>query len=157
MITHTRTSLVAQTVKHLPTLWVTRVQSLGWGYLLEKEMATHSRILSWKIPWTEEPGRLQSMRLQKVGHDLATSLSLAQEIDLTRSLICFWGNCSTKLTISCDCLYLPSNPHPFLPVSNQGKVGYKSCESPGRVIHFTAYLRYGCRGQWHSRSSWDLK
>ena len=56
-------------VKHLPTVWETWVQSLGWEDLLEKETATHSSILSWKISWTEEPGRLQSMGLQRVGHD----------------------------------------------------------------------------------------
>ena len=55
---HDKTSLVAQTVKRLPTMWETRVQSLGWEDLLEKEMATHSSILAWKIPWMEEPGRL---------------------------------------------------------------------------------------------------
>ena len=54
-------SLVAQTVKRLPTMWKTQVQSLGWEDLLEKEMATHSNILAWKIPWTEKPGRLQSI------------------------------------------------------------------------------------------------
>ena len=58
-----------QTVKHLPTVWETWVQSLGWEDLLEKEMATHSSILAWKIPWMVEPGRLQSMGLQRVGHD----------------------------------------------------------------------------------------
>ena len=63
------TSLVAQTVKHLPTTWETWVQSLGWKDLLEKEMSTHSSILAWKIPWMEEPGRLQSMGSQRVGHD----------------------------------------------------------------------------------------
>ena len=47
---------MAQTVKHLPTMWETWVQSLGWEDLLEKEMATHSSILTWEIPWTEEPG-----------------------------------------------------------------------------------------------------
>ena len=51
------TSLVAQTVKHLPTMWETRVQSLDWEDLLEKEITTHSSILAWKIPWMEEPGR----------------------------------------------------------------------------------------------------
>ena len=56
-------------VKHLPTMWETGVQSLGGEDLLEKEMATHSSILAWKIPWTEEPGRLQSMGSQRVGHD----------------------------------------------------------------------------------------
>ena len=55
------TSLVAQIVKRLPTMWETRVQSLGREDPLEKEMATQSSTLAWKIPWTEEPGRLQSM------------------------------------------------------------------------------------------------
>ena len=67
-------SLVAQTVKCMPTIQETWVQSLGWKDLLEKEMATHSSILTWKIPWTEEPARLQSMGSQRVGHDRATSL-----------------------------------------------------------------------------------
>ena len=64
-----QSSLVAQTVKHLPTMRETRVQSLGWEDLLEKEMATHSSILAWKIPWMEGPGGLQSMGSQRVGHD----------------------------------------------------------------------------------------
>ena len=55
-------SLVAQTVKHLPAMRETRVLSLGWGDPLEKEMAPHSSTLTWKIPWMEEPGGLQSMR-----------------------------------------------------------------------------------------------
>ena len=54
-------------VKHLLTMQETRVQSLGWEDLLEKEMATHSSILAWRIPWMEDPGRLQSMRSQRVG------------------------------------------------------------------------------------------
>ena len=54
-------SLVAQTVKNLPAMQETRVQSLGREDPPEKEMATHSSILAWRIPWTEEPGRLQSM------------------------------------------------------------------------------------------------
>ena len=66
------TSLVVQMVKHLPTMRETPVQSLGWEDLLEKEMATHSNILAWKIPWTEEPGRLQSMESQRVRYDWAT-------------------------------------------------------------------------------------
>ena len=71
----TRTSLVAQIVKHLPTTWETQVQSLGWEDLLEKEMATHSSILAWKIPWTEEAVRLQSMGSRRVRQDSVTSLS----------------------------------------------------------------------------------
>ena len=69
------TSLVAQMVKHLPTMRETRVQSLGREDLLEKEIATLSSILAWKIPWTAEPGGLQSMGSQRVGHDWMTSPS----------------------------------------------------------------------------------
>ena len=58
-----------ETVKHLPTMWETWVQSLGWEDLLEKEMATHFSILDRKMTWTEEPGRLQSMGSQRVGQD----------------------------------------------------------------------------------------
>ena len=64
-----RTSPVAQMVERLPTTRETWVQSLGWEGLLEKEMATHSSILTWKIPWTEEPGRLHPMGSQRVRHD----------------------------------------------------------------------------------------
>ena len=56
-------------VKRLSTMRETQVRSLGWEDPLEKEMAIHSRIMAWKIPWTEESGRLQSMRSQRVGHD----------------------------------------------------------------------------------------
>ena len=56
-------------------MWETWVQSLGWKDPLEKEMATHSSTLAWKLPWMEEPGGLQSMGSQRVGHDWATSLS----------------------------------------------------------------------------------
>ena len=62
-------------VKHLPTMRETEVQSLVWEDLLEKEMATSSSILAWKIPWMEEPSRLHSVGSQTVGHDQATSLS----------------------------------------------------------------------------------
>ena len=62
-------SLVAQSVKNLPAVQETQVRSLGWEDPLEKEMATHSSILAWKISWTEEPGGLQSMGSQRVRHD----------------------------------------------------------------------------------------
>ena len=62
-------SLVAQTVKNLPGMQETQVGSLGWEDPLEKEMATHTSILAWRIPWTEKPGGLQSMGSQRVGHD----------------------------------------------------------------------------------------
>ena len=63
------TSLVAQTVKRLSTARETWVRALGWEDSLEKEIAIHSSTIAWKIPWTEKPGRLQSMGSQRVGHD----------------------------------------------------------------------------------------
>ena len=69
-------SLVAQRVKRLPAVQETWVRSLGQEDPLEKEMATHSSTLAWKTPWTEKPGRLQSMGSQRVGHSLVTSPSL---------------------------------------------------------------------------------
>ena len=62
-------SLVAQSVKNLPAVQESCVRSLGWEDPLEKEMATHSSILTWRIPWTEKPGRIKSMGSQRVGHD----------------------------------------------------------------------------------------
>ena len=62
-------SLLAQMVKNLPTVQETQVQSVGWENPLEKEMATHSSILACRIPWTEEPGGLQSTGSQRVRHD----------------------------------------------------------------------------------------
>ena len=62
-------SLVAQRLKRLPPMRETQVRSLGREDALEKEMVIHSSILAWRIPWTEKPGRLQSVGLQRVGHD----------------------------------------------------------------------------------------
>ena len=66
-------SLVAQVVKNPPARQETRVRSLGWEDTLEKGMANHSSILAWEIPWTEKPGGLQPMGLQRVGHDWVTN------------------------------------------------------------------------------------
>ena len=62
-------SLGGQTVRNLSAMWETQVRFLCWEVPLEKGMATHSSILAWRIPWTEEPSRLQSMGSQRVGHD----------------------------------------------------------------------------------------
>ena len=86
-------SQVAQMVKCLPAMRETQVQSLGREDPLEKEMATHSSTLAWKIPWMEEPGRLQSTGSQRIGHHWETSLSLS--VCLTKTVpsrtkfICF--------------------------------------------------------------------
>ena len=68
-----KTLLVTQKVKNLPAIWETQVHCLGWEDSLEKEMATHSRILPWEISGTEEPSRLQSTGVTKIKHNLATT------------------------------------------------------------------------------------
>ena len=69
MLLWSKVSQVAQTVKNLPAVWEIWVKSLGQEDSLEKGMAAHSSILAWRIPWTEEPGGLQSMGPKRVGHD----------------------------------------------------------------------------------------
>ena len=94
-------------VKRLSTMRETRVQSLGWEDPLEKEMAIHSSTHAWKIPWTEEPGRLQSMGLQRVGHDWATSLCHTSD---NYTLFISWarGTSFQSLLLLLDLLSLPS-------------------------------------------------
>ena len=75
-------SLVTQTIRNLPAMQETCVQSLGWKNPLEEEIAIHSSILAWRILWTEEPGGLQSMGSQRVGHDLATKQLRTQVVPL---------------------------------------------------------------------------
>ena len=84
-----RTSLVAQTVKRLPIMRETWVRSLDPGDPLEKEMATPSSTLAWKIPWMEEPGRLQSMGSQRVRHNWATSLRFTSAKAVSKYPCCF--------------------------------------------------------------------
>ena len=107
-------SQLAQMVKNLPAMQETQVQSLGWEDPLEKSMATPSSILAWSIPWTEEPGRLQSVGLQRVKHDWATNTFTY--------LLCYCSdrNVSVKvvpiLSKLCYCLTVstpPSPPHPY--------------------------------------------
>ena len=83
-----RASLVGQRLKCLPAMWETWVQFLGQEDPLEKEMATHSSILTWRIPWTEEPGGLQSMGSQRVGHEHSFVCLLA--ISISSSVQCFF-------------------------------------------------------------------
>ena len=66
-------SLVAQVVRNLPTVWETQVRSLSWEDPLEKKIAAYSSVLAWKIPWTKEPGRLQSTGSQRVRHNLVSN------------------------------------------------------------------------------------
>ena len=85
-------SLVAQMVKNFPAVQETQVHSLGWKVPLEKEMATHSGNLAWKIPWTEEPGGLQSMESQRVRHTERLSRS-----------------CSCLCMFACVCIHIYCN------------------------------------------------
>ena len=89
------TSLVAQTVKRLSTMRETWVRSLGREDPLEKEMAIQSSAIAWKIPWTEEPDRLQSVGSQRVGHEWATSLTYSLNYTkcvcvILQSVTCEW-------------------------------------------------------------------
>ena len=95
----TSTSLVVQTVKRLPTIRETQVQPLGQEDPLEKEMATRCRTLAWKIPWMEQPCRLQSMGSLRVRHDGATSLSLPLVIPGTSA---FWFKADISLSATLD-------------------------------------------------------
>ena len=96
VLTFSRASLVVQMVKNLPVMQETEVWFLGWEDNLEEEMATHSSTLAWKIPWTEEPGGLQSMMLQRVGHDRPRARA----------------HTHTHTVIH---LYFQSLPHPWIP------------------------------------------
>ena len=103
---------MAQRLKNLPAMWETWVQSLGWEDPLEKEMATHSSILAWRIPWTEEPDGLQSTGSQRVGHDWATSLSLSHGyttnfFSLSPSL---WISAVQEIIVAKGRMFLPRDP-----------------------------------------------
>ena len=89
-------SLVDQTVKNLPAMQETQVWSLGWEDPLEKRVATLSSILAWKIPWTEEPGRLQSMESQKVGHNWVTDFHLSALVMLLFTMAKINAHSATK-------------------------------------------------------------
>ena len=136
-------SLVAQMVKHLPAMRETQVWSLGKEDPLEKEMATHSSTLAWKIPWMEEPGRLQSMGSRRVRHDWATSLSLSHydggnedNGDFLQKVPCM--HCYTQCPQPC------SRPPPTHATTRDswilmGKSGLVSC---GVTAHFSWVLEH---------------
>ena len=107
-------SLMAQTVKNLLAMWETQVWPLGHEETLEKGMATHSRILAWRIPWTEESGRLQSVGSRRVEHDWATNTFTTLlipwdfELQTTRSTLGSCFNPLSDLLASSCCFFLSS-------------------------------------------------
>ena len=107
-------SLVAQTVKHLPAMRKTWVWSLGREDPLEKEMATHSNTLAWKIPWMEEPGGLQSMGSQSVEHDWATSLYGGFIPSFLRTLHTVFHSGCISLPSHQQCKSIPFTAHIFI-------------------------------------------
>ena len=117
-------SLVAQRLKRLPAMWETWVRSLGQEDPLEKEMATHSSVLAWKIPWTEEPGGLQSTGAQRVGHDWETSLSLSRDTKI--SCRCCGVNEQGDWFLLTFCLFLTLFRDSAV-VGNQRKLSWGKC------------------------------
>ena len=114
---------VAQMVKNLPALQETRVWSLGRKDPLEKGMATHSRILAWTIPWTEEPGGLQSMKSQRIGHDWVTNFKNFTGKSYIYDQDCYFGS---------SYLIWFSSLYPIIPVKCNGlknqTIIFQSCE-----------------------------
>ena len=129
--------LVAQMVKHLPTMWETWVQSLGQEDPLEKEMATHSSVLAWRIPWTEEPGRLQSMGVSRFGHNLATKPPT--------SIRAFPGGSEGKVS-ACNVGDLGSIPG----------LGRSPGEGNGNPLQYSCLENSMDRGAWQATSCKEL-
>ena len=131
-----------QTVKHLPTMQKTWVQSLRREDFLEKEMATQSSILAWKIPQTEEPGGLQSTGSQRVGHDSVTSLSLFHFNTCMTHLLFFFIRSSHDGHLGCFCILAIVNNAAL-------RVGmYVSFQIS--VLIFSGYIpRTGVSGSWN--------
>ena len=121
---------MAQTVKSLPSMRETWVRSLGWKDPLEKEMATHSSILTWKIPWREEPARLQSMGSQRVGHDWVTSVSSFLRYKLAKTVHIVWTSIKRADVKERD--RLPSRESEYQSeCRNETNVDMKDCNSLG--------------------------
>ena len=140
------TSLVAQRVRLLPTMRESRVWSLGWEDPLEKEMATHSHVLAWKIPWMKEPGRLQSMGLKRVGHDWATSLHFTS-FRIFHSIFFFKGS---HLEIKCAS-WEPHSCH-------QGDELQEGGESEGRWLRRKGNIDPQLRQNWWPAApTWSIQ
>ena len=127
-------SLVAQMVKNLPAMQETQAGSLGREDPLEKQMATHSSIIAWRIPWKEEPGRLQSMGLQRVGHGWVNNIHTTHYDDSGKLLTFGWRN--WDLDTWRDSGLWVSSQFCWIPVAEpQSRQGTECTQSLGRFSH----------------------
>ena len=148
-------SLVSQRVKHLLTMWETQVWSLGWDDSLEKEMATHSSILAWKIPWMEKPGGLQSVGSQIVRHDWAISLSffMASLVVSGKESTCQCRTCKFDPWIGMILWRRKWQPTPiFLPGKSQGLRSPVDCS-----LWVAKEIHCPCDNKLHPPDLRDLK
>ena len=132
-------SLVAQRLKNPPAMWETWARPLGWEDPLEKEMATHSSIFAWRIPWTEEPGRLQSMESQKVGHDWTAKHSTAINTGNHAHHHQLLGKCTSKLQ---DTTLMPTRMTMIKKVGNYR--WWRGCGKVRNLCTTGGYVRW-CR------------
>ena len=165
---------VAQMVKNPSAMQETWIWSLGWDDPLEKGMAIHSSILTWRIPWTEEPGGLQSVGSQRVGHDWETNINYGQIcLGLIRACgFCLWSPLTSSVAADIvPCLYLKL-PHPsisFPPISGAVDPGTGASETCviktggglERWIHWNGFEgegwtdgRGGGAQAWWARNDW---
>ena len=138
-------SLVAQRIKHLPAMQETWVRPLVWEDPLEKEMATHSSIPAWRIPWTEEPGGLQSAGSQRVGHDWATSHTHKELTNIVKLLLIqfhivwilsVFSQCRVSESLFMHTMHWRRKWRPtpvFLPGESQGRRSLVGCRLWGRT------------------------
>ena len=131
-------SLVAQMVKHLPTMRETRVQSLGREDLLEKEMATHSSILAWKIPRVEKPSRLQSMASERVKHDWESNTTEWLHFSL----------CCTASQVALEVENPPANAGDTRDVGLISESGRSPGEGHGNALQYSCLENPMDRGTW---------
>ena len=150
---------MAQTVKHLPTMWETRVHSLGWEDPLDEEIATYSNILVYRIPWTEEPDGLQSTGSQRVGHHWATSHTHTHsKADLILNSKLFTFFVLAKKYRSIDFLFaymhLPCSSDSKESACNAGDLGSisgsgrSSGEGNGNTLQYSCLKNPMDRGAW---------
>ena len=139
------TEVVAQTVKDLPAMWETWVQSLVWEDPLEKGMATHSSVLTWRLPWVKEPGR-QSMRLQRVRHDWGTQHSTlnVKRVNFMIYILFLNFNACQVLEFS-NYVQIPSILFSYIYINVAKKLIWIPLYERCGVLHFKVYsFRYSC-------------